>query len=92
MNCIKVAIFREILYFRDLKENLIERKEGFKMKVKLIAGKTEEFEKVVNKWLEEETPQVKSVGLTVNPSGIWLTGLFFYEEKGQPGEPSVLNE
>lgn len=51
------------------------------MKVKLIAGKTEEFEGKVSEWLKSETPEVKSVGLTVNPNGSWLTALFFYEEK-----------
>ncbi len=56
------------------------------MKVKFIAGKTEEFEKIVDEWLENEVPEVKSVGLTVNPNGSWLTALIFYEETDQPGE------
>jgi len=51
------------------------------MKVKLIAGKTGEIEKIMDKWLQDESPEVKSVGLTVNPNGSWLTALVFYEEK-----------
>ena len=51
------------------------------MKVRVLAGKTEEFEKIVNKWLQDESPEVKSVGLTVNPTGAWLSALIFYEEK-----------
>jgi hypothetical protein len=61
------------------------------MKVKILAGKTAEFEGMANKWLQDENPGVKSVGLAVNPSGIWLTALIFYEEQTGSGEASPLN-